>query len=503
MREIGTSWDRDNRNTINDNFKEVNNRVVNLLLNTPQPSEVVDIRVDEEGSIHTTAKERIDSEALKRKEKDDELSTQLEKTTQELATTNNNISKNAEEILIKTSSIPKYSVFGNQLSKLKEALSNPLVQDLGIVFLGDSITWGRTLPENGVFDPRDGTLSDPRDLFISPSFVNEFKRYIGKQYANGVQPVLSNWYASPSGESIAEYTVQHILYPRDGDFFLETVGTSMSVDEVQVTSSKTGYQIRMNDGDITGNSYNSLKFNFSGDYFTLSLGCVELDATYYDLFVDGVFQGTYSTHAGVDGFVDGTSDNRRTHTFPYIRNKEIEIRSNRNGESGTRRLRIEAIIIDKKIRISNQGINGTTAPKYTSYNLSGNTTGDGEAIDVKDNFVFVQLGTNDRLISTSIPKGSNTFKVNLKTLLDKVTPISDVILMCANPATEGTSYSFTMQGVRDVVYRTAKENNIDMIDNYAIFEDVDMSVVTADGVHPNKLGHQIIARNIINCLEAS
>jgi hypothetical protein len=77
MREIGTSWDRDNRNIMNDNFRESKNRVDNLIKNTPQPSEVVDIRVDEEGVIHTTAKERIDTESLKRKVKDDELTAQL------------------------------------------------------------------------------------------------------------------------------------------------------------------------------------------------------------------------------------------------------------------------------------------------------------------------------------------------------------------------------------------------------------------------------------------
>lgn len=409
-----------------------------------------------------------------------------------------------QELLIRTSSIPKFSVFGNQLVKLRYALSNPLVQFLGIVFIGDSITWGRTLPNNGEFEPRDGTLSDPRDVFISSSYVNEFKRYVGKQYANNAAPTLSNWYASSSGQSIAEYSIQHILYPKDGDFKFQTVGSNMSIDEIQLAASITGYQIRMNDGDASGNSYNSLKFNFTGDTFTLSLACVEADATYYDLYIDGNLQGTFSTHSGIDGLVDGTSNNKRTHTFPYIRDKEVEIRSNRNGETGTRRLRIEGIIIDKTIRISNQGINGTTAPKYTYYNLSGNTSGDGVAIGQKDNFVFVQLGTNDRLNDPKIPKGVNSFKVNLKTLLDKVTPSADVILMCANPATENaSSYSFTMQGVRDVVYRIAKENNIDIIDNYAIFKDVDMNIATADGVHPNELGHQIIARNIINCLEAS
>ena len=400
-------------------------------------------------------------------------------------------------------SVPRKHVFGGQIEKLKNALSNPFVQHLGIVFLGDSITWGRTLPENGVFDPRDGTLSDPRDVFASPSYVNEVKRYIGSQYANGVSPVLSNWSASPSGQSIAEYTVQHILYPKDGDFALTSTGPSVNVTEVQAAASLTGYQLRLTDANIAGTSFQSVKFNFTGKSFTLSFACLESEATYYDLYVDSVKVGTYSTHAGVGGFVDGKSDNRRKHTFPYVKGKVVEIRTNRNGENtGNRRLRLEAIIIDKVIRISNQGINGASARSHTLYNLTGNTYGDGEAVGNEDYFTFVQLGTNDRLNNANVPKGSNAFKVNLNALISKITPLTEVILMCANPATEGASYSFTMQEARNTIYRTAKESSIDMIDNYAIFEGLDMSKVTADGVHPNKIGHQIIARNIINSIES-
>lgn len=395
-------------------------------------------------------------------------------------------------------------VFGGQIAKLKNALSDPFVQYLAIVFLGDSITWGRTLPENAPFEPRDGSLSDPRDIFLSASYVNEFKRYIGSQYANGATPLLSNWSASPSGESIVEYSFQQILYPKGGDFTVTSKGPSVNVTEVQSINSITGYQLRLTDGNIAGTSYQSLKFNFTGKSFILSFACLEVEATFYDLYVNGVKQGTYSTHAGIDGFVDGTSGNRRQHTFPFIRDKVVEIRTNRNGENiGNRRLRLEAIIIKKVIRISNQGINGASTRTHALYNLVGNTYGDGEAVSKEDYITFVQLGTNDRLITSNVPKGSNAFKTNLKKILDKITPLSDVILMCANPAIDGPSYTFTMQEARNIIYRTAEELNIDMVDNFVIFDDFNMTEVTTDGVHPNKLGHQIIARNIINCLEFS
>jgi lysophospholipase L1-like esterase len=403
------------------------------------------------------------------------------------------------------SGVPKRHIFGGQLAKLKESLANPLEQITGIVFVGDSITWGRTLAENAVFDPRDGTLSDPRDNFASPSYVNEFKRYLGANYAFNATPVLSNWPASLSGEAIAEYTVQHVLYPKDGDFSLATVGSSMSVTEVATSASITGFQLQLADGNLAGTGYHSVTFPFTGDSFTLSFGISTGSEIYYELYVNGVLIGTYNNAAGVDGLVVGNNQ-QRTHTFNYVRNKTVEIRTKRGSySSGTRSLRLEGIIINKKIRITNQGINGATTNSYKTYNLAGNTFGDGEAVGLQDNYVFVQLGTNDRITRTDTPKGMNKFKSNLKLALDKITPLASVILMCANPAVdESTSvYSFNMQRCRDVVFRTAKENNIDMIDNYAVFGGIDMSVVTSDGLHPNNIGMQVIARNIINSLEYS
>lgn len=395
---------------------------------------------------------------------------------------------------------PRFHAFGGQLAKLKASLGNPLEQYTGIVFIGDSITWGRTLPENGPYDPRDGTLSDPRDIFGSPSFVNEFKRYIGEQYAFGASPVLSNWPASPSGESTAEYTVQQILYPKDGDFILTTTGTNTAVSESASGGSITGYQLQLAAAS-SGTGVHTISFNFTGDSFTLCFGAT-VDALNYELFVDGVSQGVFSATPGTDGVVVG-NNNQRVHIFPYVRNKLIEIKTVQAGYVGTGRLRPEGIIINKKIRIINQGINGSSARIYKANALTGNTFGDGEAVGAYDNYVFCMLGTNDRITRTDMPKGTNKFKVNLKGVIDALNPLSNVILMCANPvADESTStYNFTMQQVRGVIYDLAKTNSIDMIDNYSAWRGLEISALSSDGLHPNALGHQVIAKNIIGALE--
>lgn len=398
---------------------------------------------------------------------------------------------------------PRFHPFGGQLRSLRDSLSNPLEQFTGIVLIGDSITWGRTLPENAVTDPRDGTLSDPRDNFTAPSWANELKRYIGSQYARGAAPTLSNWAASAAGQAIAEYSVTNMLYPRETPFTLTTFGASITNTEVDTSLSPTGFQYRLADGNTAGTSWQKISFPFTGDTFTLVFGCVEVDKIDYELIVDGVSQGLFSTGTGA-GIVEGNNQ-RRLHTFGYVRNKTVELKTNRAAfATGTRIFRLEGIEVTKKIRITNQGISGASTRTYDLYNLSGSFSVP-TAVTAKDNYVLVQLGTNDRIIDAAVPKGVQGFQRHLKAILDRLTPLASVIVMCAGPAeNESTvTYSFSMQETRATLLREAKTRVMDFIDNYAPCEGLAFTSWTADGLHPNKVGHALIAGNLVGALESA
>lgn len=401
---------------------------------------------------------------------------------------------------------PHFHAFGGQLAKLKAALTNPLEQFTGLVFIGDSITWGSgNTGEQAPTDPRDGTLSDPRDYFGTSSYVNILKRYIGERYFFGATPVISNWAASPSGESTATYSRQITMFPDTGDFTYTATGSAITKTRVVAAASLTGYQLTLSDGNTAGTSSHSIKFNFTGTTFTLSFG-VAGDNTImmdYELFVNGVSQGVFTTSSGEDGLTVG-NNRQRVHTFGYVRNKVIELKTKRRaGQTLTIAFRPEAIIVNKTCRIINQGINGSTSRTYRIYNLPGNSMGDGNAVNADDNFVFCQLGTNDRLSGTGVPKGYNEFAANLKAAIDIVSPLADLILMCSNPAeNENTAtYSFNMQDCRGVIYRAAKAGPFDMVDNYTALQHVNIRALANDGLHPNALGYAIMARNIINALE--
>jgi hypothetical protein len=155
---------------------------------------------------------------------------------------------------------PMFTAYGGQLLRLKEALADPFQQIVSVVFIGDSITWGSTTPQSANVDhPSDHTQrpSDSRDNEYSPSFVNEFRRYIGRQFGNGntsiIQTEIANWPAAgANGNAITEYTINQVLYPVANvanvpPFILSSMGPgpfSAAVDLSLSSLAFSGYQMR-------------------------------------------------------------------------------------------------------------------------------------------------------------------------------------------------------------------------------------------------------------------
>ncbi|WP_446431016.1 SGNH/GDSL hydrolase family protein [Pseudomonas sp. 1121_17] len=401
-------------------------------------------------------------------------------------------------------SAPKFNSYGGQLRSLKEALGNPLVQFVGIAGVGDSILWGRTLPDNSSVTPQTQLLNTARDNASSPSFWNNLRRYIGGQYMKGAALTLSNWAASPSGESVATYVKPLTIYPKDGPFSLTVVGSTQTSASAARATSPTGFMYTLSDGAPGGANYQSIKFNFTGDKFTFIFRATNTgDFINYRLFVNGVDQGSFSTQDGVDGVVSG-DNNRRLHSFGYVRNKVIEIRTDSTGMTGVRRLYIEGIEIPKTVRFTNQGVIGQTARTYDLYNLSGSYSSP-TAVTAYDQFIFCQFGTNDRG-DTSVPPGGAEFERSMQAIITRLTALGEVILMCAGPVADSTEPPapayMTMRDVRGVLSKVAKSNSLAFIDNLAAFDTVDPSVILDGTTHPNALGHAVMSRNIINALES-
>lgn len=399
---------------------------------------------------------------------------------------------------------PRFTPYGGQLKSLRAALNNPLVQFVGIVGIGDSIMWGRTLPGNASAQPKSRLLDTARDNASTPSLWNLLRSHVGAKYMAGGALRLSNWGASPSGESIATYIKPAIIFPEGEGFTLSASGAHQTVKSVDRPASPTGRVHILSDGGQDESSHQSISFRFTGSEFTLlfrSYGAGDFNN--YDLIVDGTSVGTFTTRPGTDGFSIGSS--RRRHTFGHVRDKVVEIRTNSTGLPGTRRLHVEGIEVPKTVRFTNQGVIGQMAHTYNSYNLSGKFSKPA-AIEQQDQFFFVQFGTNDRSDKSATHAGTK-FEQSLQAIVDHLQPMGDVVLMCAGPVRDRAepepSPAMTMQDVRSVIDGVAKANSLDFIDNLSPFESVETDLVIDGHTHPNEEGHRIMSRNIIGALEAS
>ena len=420
---------------------------------------------------------------------------------------------------------PTFHTYGGQLRLLKEYLGDPLQQIVSIVLIGDSITWGSTTPQSANVNfpsAHAGILSDSRDNEYSPSWANELRRYIGREYANGNSSVvtteISNWAAAGSnGNCITTYTTNQVLYPvantanTGQSFTFSSNGASITgpVDLPITGIAYSGYQMRYGESNGAGTSNVSVSFGpFTGNTFNVIYAAVDSSYMDYTIFANGVniAANTFASAAlgGDAGITDVTNNNKRVHTFTYVRNASIEIRSRRPNASNTRHLRINAIEVPKKIRITNQGISGSAARVYLNNCLSG-AFAPPRAIGVEDNFVLMQLGTNDRIVVSTNPNGVSGFSKSLQGLVNDIKANSNLIMMCALPAKnqDSATYSFSMQECRDTIMKVAKRNSCDFIDNYAIFprDKTSFDMWLTDGLHPNTRGHYRIYRNIVGALE--
>ena len=65
------------------------------------------------------------------------------------------------------------------------------------------------------------------------------------------------------------------------------------------------------------------------------------------------------------------------------------------------------------------------------------------------------------------------------------------------------AHAYDMHQVRNAIAKVAARRGIDFIDNYSLFGDCPLKYFTKDNLHPNDIGHSLIARNITNAIECA
>ncbi|EPN1651936.1 SGNH/GDSL hydrolase family protein [Cronobacter dublinensis] len=378
--------------------------------------------------------------------------------------------------------MPSASEFGGQLSALRDDLSNPLTQFTGIVLAGDSITWGLSATGIATDSPRAHQLTDARNNSSSNTWANLFHKYIGKRFHFNPTYTEANWPGSPSGVCVFTYKEEKSTYP--GYMPVSLSGTWSD-------NARSGALLnRTIDSSVIGSAFS---FTFTGFSFDIAFSSTPDSGTIV-VSVDGTNVLTINTNSSATG---GTQFGvRRTVTLSsFKRNANIKVTFTAGSYA-----RVEAIIVNKTTRITNQGLIGVNSSEYNSL-LPG-------AISSGDIYCFVQLGTNDR-DGTSEARSSNAVRRNTFGFINYLRANGiNPIMCCANqingPQITGSFY-YQMSDVSSAIRQACKENVCDFVDHLpvtTIARDY-MTYTVTDGLHPNDVGHYLMFMNLVHAVENS
>lgn len=380
---------------------------------------------------------------------------------------------------------------GGQLKLLAKLLGDPFVQMLGVCYVGDSITWGMTTTGMNPITPRGGALTDARNNGSAPTWANLFHKWLGREWYDSTA-AEAIWPGTPNG--VAQFT-----YTRDVDLFpgftpFTQVG---SMSQTLASGSTLGLLWFVNMSSSGGGPH-SFSWKMTGDSFDLVFGATPEGAA-YRVYVDDVLQGTFDTSSVDMGLPGPAFKQTRTHNFPFKRDAVVRVEAvGANVARDT--LRIEAVRLKRKLRVTNQGIIGIATERYRKVLLA-------DALRADDSIVLVQLGTNDSAMPAAIdcPTSPSTLAWNMGLLLDGIAATAaKPILLCANDTTDPSVRFYPLREVRNTLATIATNRQIDFVDQYALTTRLkDAGVVFLDdGLHPNDLGHYFMFENLRNSLSA-
>lgn len=384
------------------------------------------------------------------------------------------------------------------LAQLAEDLTNPLV-DVNIALVGDSITWGVGASNTTARTPYNKRHDDARNTTdpASPSWANLLRQWLVHTYTGSP---LTHEAAGVASGIVSQMVVisanlAHIT-------LLDTrTHTKLSTDHAKtrfnirnVKSNETLDLLNVNN-TFAGTAPTALEFTASGEsvdiiYSKLAFGTA--GSYYATVYVDGVEQGRIGLF--------GASSFDNVYKIPLPNNGKHTIKIINNGTQNSP-ARIQHIEKVKTVRVANHGISGSSTYNWLS---SGSAPLSG-VLSRKDDYVFMQLGTNNRIKTSFHNQGR--FAQELDQLVKDVETLTQgnaqTILMCANDVTQDqdpstSSYYMTMRMVHEIVKTCADKNNLSFISNYDATTQARLDNISylADSLHPNDTGYRIMFDNI-------
>ena len=408
-----------------------------------------------------------------------------------------------------------FNHYGSQSQNLIKMLSKEFKNKILIYLLGDSITWGMNADPLGNISPRSQQLSDPRNIYTSPSYANILSDFLGNYNMMKTTQTYANWENSPSGDCIRNYQglKTNGFYPTNSSF--ERVHSD--TDPIQANWHRYGYilnpfistyglQTTLN-YNSDGTSYNSLKFNVEKietlNILVQCLRCIQNSTTDFmntkiSVYANNNFLRDYII---TSQDVDINGQYNLEINFNNEITGEIELRYASNGVegkiiNGTYRGGIFGYYYNKQITIINQGIIGINTMKVLQNVVNQNGIKNAD-------FVITQIGTNDRIrkVDANDGDGFDGLYYALTQLDNEIKNITtNRIYMASNNCNDISNQVLNQKQVRNCIKLFCLNNNIDFIDNYQASLNYDKTTILSDGLHPNNIGHKLIANNIITSL---
>lgn len=373
---------------------------------------------------------------------------------------------------------------GTTLERMRSDLYDPM-RSVTIQLIGDSITWGTGA--TGAADAGGG-----RNNLTSPCWANLLHKWLGESFSGGA--------LTPS-PGTAEYRAWGFIpvvnvQDRGAPQKLYTVGSNGERKPLETTyndSAYSDYIAQFRSSGVVGFNGNSpVNFRMRGDNITVVFSprdAADAAGSIVELWGNGKKLGEFSYY--------GATAWGETHAFSFpIGDYEMQLVN----KSTTNTFVLEGLRHNRLIKVMNEGVpgSGLTAWVEGSAYLTA-------ALAKHSDYVFVQLGTNDRV-------GVDPWIIYFYSsrIIKAIQSAGrSVVAMAANAVAvgsdypENTGFNFGQRDIARVMSRVAYERGVSFIDNHqaTVMERIDGTTFTIDGLHPNDHGYRLIFDNIRLAIE--
>lgn len=372
-----------------------------------------------------------------------------------------------------------------------------VMQDLNLIVIGDSITWGSGSSNTGPSSPRDHRLTDPRSNLTCRSWVNLLREYLGKRSFNiplDENPEIENAPGAIEGGSGVYSNTQIVS-------FLGMVGVTYKTNDGLLFEPTT---VDSGEGALCKTSVvlppkSSLEVEVLGENFAISFKTEKTEnICKFDVLVDGVKE---------QEFIFNDVENEEWGKIVVFEPSVYKLSTISLVNTSNHNLVLEGVRRLKKIRIVNQGIIGTRSdnwlpqpPTNRDLLIAG--------VPLWASDVFIALGTNDRNSSNPY-HNSSVLEVNLYKIIEWLTlntKVQNIVLIGAYATLEDEGKVFGQRDVARVMKTLQIKNNILNYNPYQkMVDEIESGKVlfnSNDLLHPNDLGHSVIFNFIKYKLES-